>query len=203
MADPFFFDREDWIPVPAGWAPNIVQGRRYDAEEPEGGALWRSVQDRLQKQTVKEFIATTGGASPQAEEIPRYGTEFMARARLGQGAFRVLVTDAYTRRCAVTGERTLPALQAAHIKPFAKSGPHRTTNGLLLRSDLHRLFDLGYLSITRDLSIEVSGKIKEKYENGRDYYALHGKRLMIVPSVVTDQPSREFLDWHNRNVFLG
>jgi putative restriction endonuclease len=37
--------------------------------------------------------------------------------RLGQGAFRLLVTDAYQRRCAVTGERTLPVLDAAHIRP--------------------------------------------------------------------------------------
>ena len=38
-------------------------------------------------------------------------------ARLGHGAFRLLVTDAYQRRCAVTGERTLPVLDAAHIRP--------------------------------------------------------------------------------------
>jgi len=53
------------------------------------------------------------------------------------------VTDAYTRRCAITGEKTLPALQAGHIRPHAKSGPHEIRNGLLLRSDLHNLFDLG------------------------------------------------------------
>ena len=203
LATPFFFSRQDWIPVPSGWAPNIVQGRRYGTEEPEGEKLWSDVQDRLHKQLVHDFIGKTDGASPQAEEVARYGPEFLARARLGQGAFRVLVTDAYTRRCAVTGERTLPALEAAHIKPFAKSGPHLTTNGLLLRSDLHKLFDLGYLSITPELSVEVSRKIKEEYENGKDYYALHGRQLVIVPPNLTDRPSSQFLDWHNRNVFLG
>lgn len=57
---------------------------------------------------------------------------------LGQGGFQILVTDAYTRRCTITGERTLPALEAHHIRPFSEEGPHRTDNGLLLRSDWHR-----------------------------------------------------------------
>src|SRR5690606_11461688 len=82
------------------------------------------------------------------EEGPRYGAEYLARARLGQGAFRVLVTDAYQKRCAISGERTLPVLQAAHIRPYAAAGPHRVSNGLLLRSDLHILFDRGYVTVT-------------------------------------------------------
>jgi putative restriction endonuclease len=86
--------------------------------------------------------------------------EEVIRPRLGQGAFRVLVTDAYQRRCAVTGERTLPVLESAHIKPYARSGPHSNNNGLLLRSDLHKLFDLGYITVTGDMRIEVSKRIK-------------------------------------------
>ena len=83
---------------------------------------------------------------------------------MGQGAFRVLVTDAYTRRCSVTGERTLPVLEAAHIKPFAVAGPHIISNGLLFRSDVHKLFDTGYLTITSDHKTEVSRRIKEEFE---------------------------------------
>ena len=41
------------------------------------------------------------------------------RPRLGQGAFRIIVTDLYGRKCAVTGEKTMPALEAAHIRPYA------------------------------------------------------------------------------------
>jgi putative restriction endonuclease len=122
---------------------------------------------------------------------------------LGQGAFRVLVTDAYTRRCAITGERTLPALEAAHIKPFALSGPHQTANGLLLRSDLHRLFDLGYLTVTPNFSVEVSRKIKEEFENGKDYYAFHGRTLSVLPSLERDRPSSQYLQWHNNQRFLA
>ena len=203
LANPFFLQRQDWIPAPSNWAPSIVQGKGYESEERIGSQLWAEVQARLARVEPAKAISQADGASLQAEESPRYGAEFLTRARLGQGAFRVLVTDAYDRRCAITGERTLPALEAAHIQPFAKSGPNVTANGLLLRSDLHKLFDSGYLSVTPDLSVEVSRKIKEEYENGRDYYALHGRKLVVVPATQKDRPSSQFLEWHNSNIYLG
>ena len=63
------------------------------------------------------------------------------RQRLGQGAFRIPVTDAYQHRCAITGEKALPALEAAHLKPVTEEGKHHIDNGLLFRSDIHRFFD--------------------------------------------------------------
>ena len=85
----------------------------------------------------------------------------------------MIVTDAYERRCAITGERTLPALEAAHIKPYGSGGPHQPENGLLLRSDLHRLFDQGYITVgADDRKVNVSSRIREEFENGRDYYQL-------------------------------
>jgi predicted restriction endonuclease len=115
------------------------------------------------------------------------------RGRLGQGAFRVLVTDAYSRRCAVTGERTLPVLEAAHIRPYALSGPHRVSSSILLRSDLHKLFDLGYITVTPELRLLVSPKLKAEWENGREYYAHHGKLLQVHPPDPSNQPGAEFL----------
>lgn len=203
LANPFFFDRCDWIPAPSNWAPSIVQGKSYETDEPIGAGVWAEVHARLRMADAVKPPVLEGSASVQLEEAARYGAEFLTKARLGQGAFRVLVTDAYTRRCAITGERTLPALEAAHIKPFAKLGPNETANGLLLRSDLHKLFDLGYLSVTPDLAVEVSRKIKEEFDNGRDYYALHGRKLVVVPPTDKDRPSTQFLQWHNSNVYLG
>jgi hypothetical protein len=52
---------------------------------------------------------------------------------------------------------------ASHIKPYAQQGPHEVKNGLLLRQDIHTLFDRGYLTITNDYHIEVSRRIKEDY----------------------------------------
>jgi putative restriction endonuclease len=56
---------------------------------------------------------------------PLYSQSILTKVRLGQGAFRILVTDAYNRKCAISGEKTLPVLEAAHIKSFSESGPHK------------------------------------------------------------------------------
>lgn len=124
-----------------------------------------------------------------------------AAGYLGQGAFRTLVTDACQRRCAVSGEKTLPVLEAAHIRSCASQGPHRVSNGLLLRSDPHKLFDLGYVTVTPDLRLEVSTRLKEEWHNGREYYAHHGKRLEHLPMEAANLPGRDFLAWHNENRF--
>jgi putative restriction endonuclease len=71
-----------------------------------------------------------------------------------------------------------------------------------LRSDLHTLLDGGYVTVTPDLRFEVSRRIREEFENGRDYYALNG-RAVRTPQRAGLAPAREYLDWHASNVFLG
>ncbi len=192
LTQPFFFEDSDAIPVPPSWASNIVSFKTYNTGNAEGLALWDAVNDRLNR-TLFPVIA---------EEQARYGEPQLIRPRLGQGAFRVLVTDVYERRCAVTRERTLPALEAAHIRPYGDGGAHETSNGLLLRRDIHSLFDAGYVTVTPDLHFEVSDRIKEEFENGRDYYALHG-RPIHVPGEAVHEPERALLRWHNENCFRG
>ena len=131
---------------------------------------------------------------------PRYGTPRLVEPRLGQGTFRVSVLDAYERSCAVTGEHSLPALEAAHIKSYDKNGPHEVRNGLLLRADLHRLFDKGYVTVSQDLHLEVSARLRADYHNGRTYYPLHGQALRM-PDTPEDKPGAEFLAWHNEHVY--
>jgi putative restriction endonuclease len=134
------------------------------------------------------------------EDSPRYGTPQLVAPRLGQGIFRVAVMDAYGRACAVTQEHSLPALEASHIQPYAKDGPHDVRNGILLRADLHRLFDQGYLTITPEYRLEVSPRLKEDYQNGRSYYPLHGSSV-VVPATAADAPNVDFLRWHNDRVY--
>jgi putative restriction endonuclease len=197
LAEPFFLERRAWIPAPEAWAPNIVQGKTYDTDTADGRALWNSIRAGLaDNQTVAERPWFDESYGPN-----RFGAEYLTRGRLGQGAFRVLVTDAYDRRCAVTGEKTLPVLEAAHIQPYALDGPHRVSNGILLRSDLHKLFDLGYVTVTPDLRLEVSPRLRAEWQNGREYYAHHGQQLHVQPADLASRPSREFLTWHNENRF--
>ena len=199
LAELFFLPQSEWIPVPSNWASNIVQGKTYESDSEEGRNLWNAVQQFI---TLGQRVQDAGAES-QFGDDRRFGAEYLARGRLGQGAFRVLVTDAYLRRCAVTGEKTLPVLEAAHIKPYALEGPHSVRNGILLRSDLHKLFDLGYITVTPTLRLEVSPRLKAEWENGREYYAYHGKELRCRPEDVSNFPSSEFLEWHNENRFNG
>jgi len=139
-----------------------------------------------------------GVAEPEA----RYGDPVLILPRLGQGSFRVIVTDAYERRCAITEEKTLPTLEAVHIKPFGESGPHRVENGILLRSDIHKLFDTGYVTVTTDHHFEVSRRIREEFDNGEYYQTFHGNRIH-VPQNPQFRPGPEFLTYHNDKVFRG
>jgi putative restriction endonuclease len=136
------------------------------------------------------------------ENRPRYGEPILTLPRLGQGAFRILVTDAYERRCTITNERTLPALDAAHIIPYSEYNDNSVSNGILLRRDLHALFDKGYITITPAMAVEVSRKIKEEFENGKDYYRLHGSNIRL-PMNPKNKPNNRYLEWHNINVYRG
>lgn len=189
LSEPFFLPESQWIAEPIGWSGSIVRGRYYDTRQPEGNALWQMVDLRLQQGGIKD------------SDPARYGEAVLTRPRLGQGGFRVVVTDAYRRRCAITGESTLPVLEAAHILPYAENGPHETSNGLLLRSDFHKLFDLGLVTVTPTYQIEVSSRIKEEWFNGKAYYSLHGRTLQSVPEHAADRPSAAMLQWHNEHRF--
>lgn len=188
LEQPFFLPEKSWIPVPNDWKFNIVQGRGYDLSIEPGLTLWIKLQEGL---SIAHVVK---------EEVARFGKPIISLPRLGQGSFRILVTDAYERRCAITNERTLPALDAAHIIPFSEKGSHAVNNGILLRRDFHALFDKGYITITPEMVVEVSRRIKEEFENGKDYYRYNGNRIRL-PSNSMFYPSTQFLNWHNQNIY--
>lgn len=196
LTQPFFLAESRWFAPPTSWSPNIVSFRGYSTDDPEGLALWDKIME------LRDPITISSAADELKEPYARYGEPTIMRPRLGQGAFRLLVTDLYGRRCAITRERTLPALEAAHIRPYADGGEHIGRNGILFRRDIHSLFDAGYVTVTKDYRFEVSKRIKEEFENGRDYYALNGKGVTL-PERADLRPDVGALDWHNRERFLG
>ena len=196
LAEPFFLPEEDWIPIPSNWTPSLQTGLTYDTANAVGAALWEEVALRVAALRAPSVLDL-------ATDHPRYGSDYLARARIGQGTFRALVTDAYHRRCAVTGEKSLPALEAAHIRAHAADGPNRADNGLLLRADIHRLFDDGYVTVDPDLRFVVSPRLREEFENGREYYRLDGNALANLPDEPGERPLRDYLDWHNSNVYVA
>ena len=190
LEQPFFLPRQSWIPIPSDWSNSIVQGKTYDLSVDPGLSIWKALKFGLPANELWH------------ENQRRYGEPTTVLPRLGQGSFRIMVTDAYERRCAITNERTLPALDAIHIVPFSENGENAVNNGLLLRKDLHALFDKGYITVSPALNVEVSGRIKEEFENGRDYYRLQGS-IIRSPANLRDRPSPTCLEWHNNHIFLG
>jgi len=198
IAQPTFFGTDRWVVEPSDWQANIVEGKRYDLTSGEGRRIYEACLDAA----AASELSTGRGTVLIGEDRARYGEPTPVRARLGQGIFRVALQGAYEGACAVTGEHSLPVLEAAHIRPYAQDGLHQVNNGLLLRSDIHRLFDLGYVTVTTDHRFDVSPRLKEEWDNGRTYYALRGQPIR-VPKDPRDRPAAEFLDWHNERIFLG
>ena len=198
IVQPTFFPPDAWIEQPLDWRSRTVSNASYDLTIGEGRRIWEACQDRV----AVELLTHSGDPFTVPPRRARYGAPHLATPRLGQGTFRVAVTDAYGRACSVTGEHSLPALEAAHIRSYSEEGPHEVSNGLLLRADLHRLFDKGYLTVNQELRLEVSDRLREDFSNGRSYYPLRGSALSLPPRT-SHRPAREYLAWHNEHVYLG
>lgn len=197
LAEVRLLARDEWIAAPSDWKPRTQSGENYNLAAGEGARVWREC---LARTATADPVATTAANEAPARE--RFGAPVLYRPRLGQGIFRVQVLDAYGRACAVTGEHSLPVLEAAHVKPYAKGGEHDVTNGLSLRTDLHRLFDKGYVTVDEEHRLVVGRRLKDDFANGRSYYSLHGRALEL-PSDAAMRPAETSLAWHRGQVFLG
>ncbi len=112
-------------------------------------------------------------------------------ARQGQEKFRQELLQMYGPVCLVTGPNILDTLEAAHIKPYSEGGTFDRSNGLLLRADIHTLFDLGLIAInTADMTVIISSKL-----NQSPYQALSGQKLHF-PTGRESIPSKDGLDTH-------
>ena len=194
VVQPVFLPPQKWIRQPEGWGRSIVVGKTYSTDETEGRALWEAIAET-------DLSATTPNRG-FGEQQRRYGQPTLVVPRLGQGAFRVAVTDAYNRACAVSGGRVLPALDAAHIRPYSAGGSHEVSNGLLLRRDIHSVFDAGYVTVDDKLRFVVSDRVRTEFNNGNEYRRLHGA-VVSVPANPSFHPSTSALRWHNETVYLG
>lgn len=192
IAESCFFPNDSWVRAPSDWSPRTQTGARYDLTHGEGARIWRECLERSVQATANQLVVRDS----------RYGTPTLVAPRLGQAIFRIQVLDAYGRSCAVTRERSLPVLEAAHIRPYADGGEHAVSNGLSLRSDLHRLFDRGYVAIDEDYRFLVGRRLKDDFENGRTYYKLHGERISL-PDAAGMRPNPEGLAFHREHLFLG
>ena len=105
------------------------------------------------------------------------------RQRLGQTDFRKALITAYNSRCAVTGCDAVEALEAAHIDPYSGIESNHPSNGLLLRADIHTLFDQKLVAINpQTLTVALSPGLKKT-----KYAELEGKALAL-PAQIDSRP---------------
>jgi len=170
---PAILDEGDWLAAPDDWRPSVAHGKLYRNDAAR--ALWDEVRERLGSRW-----------SPTAPDDEP-----------GPGRFRLAVAEAYGRRCAVTGERALAALDVVHVRPPASGGPSRVENGLLLRADLARLFRHGLLWVEPDgFVVRVHPSVRGPTRAAAGYAPLDGRPLRVVPERFDWLPSREFLGAH-------
>ena len=196
VRDVRFFPADAVADPPPQFARNIVQGKSYDMADPAVAGYFADVLQR----TLGTAVELDFG-QPWHRSGPVFGDPRLAPYRLGQQSFKAVVLDSYHRRCAISGTHIPPVLQAAHIRPVARGGEHRLDNGLLLRSDVHTLFDRGYLGVDSQHRLLVSPRLRADFSNGDQFYAKAGQ-VIDLPEHRADRPGREFLEWHLDEVFL-
>lgn len=206
VSDVHYFSAGAERPAPPDWSANLVSGRSYDLEERPGGTYVESVfAELLSEGRTYEATSAAPEWGPTVVPGPVLSGSRRVPIRVGQPAFKALVHDAYQRRCAITGDRIVPVLEAAHIRPVASQGENRVDNGLLLRSDVHTLFDRGYLGVHPDrLTLMVSRRLRTEWGNGEEFYAIADAKTQIrVPERPADRPNQDFLTWHADEVFTA
>ena len=170
---PAILDEDDWLAAPDDWRPSVAHGKLYRNDAAR--ALWDEVRERLGSRW-----------SPTAPDDEP-----------GRGRFRLAVAEAYGRRCAVTGERAIAALDVVHLGPPSRGGPNRVENGLLLRADLARLFAHGLLWVEPDgFVVRVHPEARRASRGAAPYASLEGRPLQVVPERFDLLPSRELLTEH-------
>jgi putative restriction endonuclease len=182
-----YLPRNLWVPCHTG---SLVSGKHMDSADDQA----------VVRQVLRNLELTP--STPQVHALPFYNPDYtpqyaLTKVRQGQGTFRVQVTDAYRRQCAVSRERSLPVLEAAHILEWSDTHSNDVTNGILLRADIHKLFDAGYVTVDPEgYRFVVSKRLKEDYDNGKEYYQLDGSRILL-PEDPNAWPSKANLRNHN------
>lgn len=138
-----------------------------------------------------------GAFDPSSQTDGRQKTLAAITQRQGQGPFRLALLEAYGRTCAITGASAVQVLEAAHIFPYDGVQTNHVTNGVLLRSDLHTLFDLGLLKIDDDYTVVVSDLVADPA-----YRHFQGQQIRLPPDR-SSWPSKTALQWHRANVLFG
>lgn len=158
------------------------------------GEKWLAAQFATPKSSV-DFSFSPDGRQLELESLlhdTRDRADRTIALRQGQPSFRRELLAAYERRCALTGCDVVDVLEAAHISPYLGTHTNVVSNGLLLRADVHTLFDRHLVTVTPDLVIRISPSLADGL-----YGELNGARA-ATPNARASRPSVDALSAHNR-----
>jgi predicted restriction endonuclease len=110
--------------------------------------------------------------------------------RYGQPRFREDLLVAYNRSCAISGCTAVPVLEAAHIDPYLGAHTQHVTNGLLLRSDLHTLFDLHLITVTAGIRVAIAPELRASE------YSIFDQRELMMPVRPETRPDAAAVERH-------
>lgn len=142
---------------------------------------------------IKEFAAVIeadGFFNPKSIKQAKEQITVSIARRQGQPQFRQSLLEAYNYRCAITGCNAQEALEAAHIIPYSETENNHSSNGLLLRADIHTLFDLNLIAINPEtMQVRVAPSLRHT-----SYSEMDGKYLQL-PKISSYLPKKEALKW--------
>jgi putative restriction endonuclease len=141
----------------------------------------------------------------EEQELPEGRTrETLIRVRVNQSFFRAAVLAAYGARCCITGLSIPELLNASHIVPWSVDVKNRTNprNGLCLNAFHDRAFDCGLLTVTPEMKVMISPRVKRNASDlgARDFLWHYDKASISLPRRFV--PSADFLRYHNKHLFL-
>lgn len=176
-----------WTAMAAGAGTNKPAGNgRIEIETPQGQRFLRSLFVGSGDIT---FPSISGRTFSFGDDL-RHHAEREIVVRRGQQRFRESLLKAYDQRCAVSGSGVEPVLEAAHIDRYFGDHSNHISNGLLLRSDIHALFDLRLIAVDSNYTVRVSPDLQSS-----EYDRFDGASLRI-PIATADTPSRQALSRH-------
>lgn len=199
LRDAVFWPEDRWMSwgTAQGWPMNVTRGAA--TRDPIlADLLLRQIQ-LDQHEPPEEFALAFELSDVDEREVVLANT----KPRVGQGAFRSRLITAYEGRCAISGERTEPVLDAAHVQPYLGPRSNHIQNGLLLTQEFHTLFDRGYITVTPEHTVRVSSQIRERWSNGKRFYDFNDQPLRSVPKAAHEKPSADALLWHNKHRFAS
>jgi hypothetical protein len=209
LIDPYFDKAKDQGYCLAYKVDSLIRldvPKPFEFKFPMGG--WLRCSDEDAADWLRNLLSPFSPDDPSTEELSKAATQLVDAGyfspssltderekklreiveRRGQPDFRNNLIVAYSGRCAITGCDAVAALEAAHIVPYTGPQSNHITNGLLLRGDIHTLFDLDLIGINPDsLTISLAPAISSTV-----YADLQGKKLHL-PAIAADIPNLEAL----------